>query len=200
MFIVGDMILQWEALHEIQGRVGNGTGSASPRGIYQAADGGWLSIAASNQGIAKRLFVAMDRADLIEDPQFATNPARLANNGAIQAIVIDWVASMPRDEVLAVLEKHEVVCAAVNDARDVVADAHFRERTLVELTGNDVLGRVLMPGPVLHLRDYDGPRYDGVPLIGEHSYAILSDWTGLSESEFDALQAAGVLSQAQPIA
>jgi len=199
MFIVGDMILQWEAMNDIQGRVGNGTGSASPRGIYQTADGGWLSIAASNQGIAKRLFVAMDRADLIDDPQFATNPARLANNDAIQTIVIDWVASMPRDEVLAVLEKHEVVCAAVNDASDIVVDPHFRERTLVELTGNDVLGRVLMPGPVLHLCGYDGPRYDGVPRIGEHSRAILSDWIGLSESELDELQAAGVMGQAQPI-
>ncbi len=199
MFIVGDMILQWEEMNDIQGRVGNGTGSASPRGIYQTADGGWLSIAASNQGIAKRLFVAMDRADLIDDPQFATNPARLANNDAIQTIVIDWVASMPRDEVLAVLEKHEVVCAAVNDASDIVVDPHFRERTLVELTGNDVLGRVLMPGPVLHLCGYDGPRYDGVPRIGEHSRAILSDWIGLSESELDELQAAGVMGQAQPI-
>jgi crotonobetainyl-CoA:carnitine CoA-transferase CaiB-like acyl-CoA transferase len=182
-------------MHEIQGRVGNGTGSASPRGIYQAADGGWLSIAASNQGIAKRLFVAMDRPDIIEDPQFATNPARLANNEAIQSIVIDWVASMPRDEVLAVLEKHEVVSAAVNDASDIVTDAHFRERTLVELTGSDVLGRVLMPGPVLHLRGYDGPCYDGVPGIGEHSRAILADWIGLSDAELDALQAAGVLAQ-----
>ena len=199
MFIVGDMILQWEAMNAIQGRVGNGTGSASPRGIYQAADGGWLSIAASNQGIAKRLFVAMDRPDIIEDPQFATNPARLANNDAIQAIVIDWVASMPRDEVLAVLEKHEVVCAAVNDASDIVTDPHFRERTLVELTGNDVLGHVLMPGPVLHLRGYDGPRYDGVPRIGEHSRAILAEWIGLSEPELDVLQASGVMGQAQPI-
>ena len=146
---------------------------ASPRGIYQAADGGWLSIAASNQGIAKRLFAAMGRSDLLDDDRFATNPARLMNNDAIQQIVQDWVASMPRDEVLATLDKHEVVCAAVNDARDIVADPHFRERTLVELTGCDVLGRVLMPGPVLHLRDYPGPSYHGVPAVGEHSRAVL---------------------------
>ena len=79
------------------------------------------------------------------------------------------------------LEKHEVVCAAVNDASDIVADPHFRERTLVELTGNDVLGRVLMPGPVLHLRGYDGPTYDGVPTIGQHSRAVLAEWIGLDD-------------------
>ena len=76
-----------------------------------------------------------------------------------------------------------------------MGDAHFRERTLVELTGNDVLGRVLMPGPVLHLRGYEGPRYDGVPKIGEHSRAILADWIGLCDADLDVLQAAGVVSQ-----
>ncbi len=196
MFIVGDMILQWSATNEVQGRVGNGTGSASPRGIYQAADGTWLSIAASNQGIAKRLFVAMDRPDILDDPRFATNPARLANNDAMQEIVTEWVGRRPRAEVLGILEKHEVVCAPVNDASDIVEDPHFRERTLVELTGNDVLGRVLMPGPVLHMRDYAGPTYDGVPAIGQHSRSVLADWIGLDQAAFDELADAGVVAQA----
>jgi crotonobetainyl-CoA:carnitine CoA-transferase CaiB-like acyl-CoA transferase len=196
MFIVGDLILKWESMREIQGRVGNGTGSASPRGIYQAADGGWLSIAASNQGIAKRLFAAMGRADLLDDSRFATNPDRLTNNEAMQEIVHDWVASMPRDEVLATLEKYEVVCAAVNDAQDIVADPHFRERTLVEVTGNDVLGRVLMPGPVLHMSSYPGPVYHGVPAIGEHTRSVLSDWLQMEAADLTRLEAAGVVKQA----
>ena len=87
MFIVGDMILKYTGLGEIQGRVGNGTGSASPRGIYQAADGAWLSIAASNEVIARRLFQAMGQPELSDDPRFATNPARMANNDAIQHLV-----------------------------------------------------------------------------------------------------------------
>jgi crotonobetainyl-CoA:carnitine CoA-transferase CaiB-like acyl-CoA transferase len=196
MFIVGDMILKWDAMHEVQERVGNGTGSASPRGIYQAADGGWLSIAASNQGIAKRLFAAMDRPDLIGDSRFATNPDRLENNDAIQEIVSDWVASMPREKVLATLDMHEVVCAPVNEGSDIVNDPHFRERTLVEITGNDVLGRVLMPGPILHLQGYAGPGYDGVPEIGQHSKAVLADWIGVSADDFDRLQNDGVVKQA----
>ena len=68
MFIIGDIILQWTGNGAIQERVGNGTGSASPRGIFQAKDGKWLSIAASSQTIAVRLFEAMDRPDIIEGP------------------------------------------------------------------------------------------------------------------------------------
>ena len=194
MFIVGDMLLTYQTSGRVQQRVGNDTGAASPRGIYQAADGHWLAIAASNQGIAKRLFAAMGQPQLIEDPRYATNAARMARNDELQAMVSAWVGSSSRDEIIKVLDEHEVVVAPVNDARDIVADPHFRERSLVELTGNDVLGRVLIPGPVLHLRNYDGPAYDGVPAIGQHTREVLHDLTALSPAEVDELAAAGVVS------
>jgi crotonobetainyl-CoA:carnitine CoA-transferase CaiB-like acyl-CoA transferase len=193
MFIVGDMLLKWQTLGEVQGRVGNGTGSASPRGIYQAGDGHWLAIAASNQVIAKRLFAAMGQPELIEDPRYATNTARMARNDELQAIVSGWVASRPRAEILKILDEYEVVASSVNDSRDIVEDPHFLERSLVPLAGNDVLGRVLMPGPVLHMRSYPGPVYDGVPGIGQHTAEILRDF-GLSDEEVADLATTGTIS------
>jgi crotonobetainyl-CoA:carnitine CoA-transferase CaiB-like acyl-CoA transferase len=194
MFVVGDMILRWTGMGEITERVGNGTGSASPRGVYQAADGRWLSIAASNQGIAKRLFAAMGEPELIEDPRYATNAARMERNDELQEKVTKWVRSRPRDEILKILEEFEVVSTSVNDARDIVADPHYRERTLVELTGSDALGEVLMPGPVLHLKSYDGPVYHGVPAIGEHTQQVLTEVLGVSEAELASWAEASVVS------
>ena len=178
MFIVGDMILNYTGTGFVQGRVGNGTGSASPRGVYQAGDGKWLSIAASNQGIAKRLFAAMGEPELIEDPRYATNEVRMQHNDELQERVCAWVAARPRHEVLEVLDRFEVVCSQVNDAKDIVEDPHFEERTLVELTGAEALGRVLMPGPILHLGSFAGPTYDGVPSIGQHTDEVLAELLG----------------------
>lgn len=194
MFIIGDMFLKYTALGEVQNRVGNSTGAASPRGIYEAQDGKFMSIAASNQGIAKRLFAAMGRPEVIEDPRYATNAARLENNDEVQAMVKIWVASMPRKAALETLEKFEVVSAPVNDASDVVKDPHFRERTLVEITGNDVMRGVLMPGPVLHMGGYDGPSYDGVPTIGEHTAEVLSTVLGLDGAALATLAEKGIIS------
>jgi len=179
MFIVGDMILNYTGTGHVQGRVGNGTGSASPRGVYEAADGKWLSIAASNQQIAKRLFAAMGHPELIEDPRYATNAERMKHNDELQLMVRTWVGARPRAEALSILDEFEVVCSQVNDASDIVEDPHFRERTLVELTGSDVLGKVLMPGPVLHVASYAGPTYDGVPAIGEHTAEVLDELLGV---------------------
>jgi crotonobetainyl-CoA:carnitine CoA-transferase CaiB-like acyl-CoA transferase len=193
MFIVGDMIMNYTGTGHVQGRVGNGTGSASPRGVYQAADGKWLSIAASNQQIAKRLFVAMGQPELIENPRYATNAVRMQHNDELQALVTGWVAERPRDEILKILDEHEVVCSQVNDSSDIVQDEHYLERTLVELTGVEALGKVLMPGPVVHLHEYAGPAYDGVPRIGEHSDEVLRELLGLDDDELAGLRHAGVV-------
>ena len=195
MFILGDLIVNYTATGFIQERVGNGSGSASPRGIYQAADGQWLSIAASNQTIALRLFDAMGRPEFKDDPRYATNVARMANNDELQEHVKAWVALRPRAEVLADLDAHEVVAAAVNDARDIVEDPHFRERTLVELAGT-ALGKVLVPGPVLHMGSYAGPVYDGVPGIGEHTESALTGLLGISPDELDRLGSSDVVGPA----
>ena len=195
MFILGDLVLNYTASGFIQQRVGNGSGSASPRGIYRAGDDQWLSIAASNQTIAMRLFDAMGRADLKEDPRYATNVARMANNDALQEIVAAWVAERPRTEVLHDLDAHEVVAAAVNDAKDIVEDPHFRERTLVDLAST-VLGKALVPGPVLHMGSYAGPVYDGVPTIGEHTHTALPEMLGMPADELQALGAAAVVGPA----
>jgi crotonobetainyl-CoA:carnitine CoA-transferase CaiB-like acyl-CoA transferase len=192
MFILGDAVLQYTTKGEIPVRQGNGTGAASPRGIYEAADGQWLSIAASNQAIAMRLFEAMGRPDLQTDERYATNTARLANNESLQVIVSDWVRSRPRAEILELFDKYEVVGGAIYDARDIATDPHFLDRTLVALS-NSTLGPALVPGPVLHLSDYAGPTYDGVPTVGEHTAQVLREF-GLSADEIEALAADGVVS------
>jgi crotonobetainyl-CoA:carnitine CoA-transferase CaiB-like acyl-CoA transferase len=194
MFILGDAVLNYTSSGTIMQRHGNASGAASPRGIYEAGDGGWLSIAASNQTIAMRLFDAMGRPDLKTDERYATNTARMANNDSLQTIVSDWVRSAPRDSVLATLEEFEVVSAAVNDASDIVADPHFAERTLVELA-NTVLGPALVPGPVLHVGGYAGPTYDGVPAIGEHTREVLLGEVGMDAGELERLAEDGTVSQ-----
>jgi crotonobetainyl-CoA:carnitine CoA-transferase CaiB-like acyl-CoA transferase len=198
MFIMGDVILKYAALGEIQVREGNGTGSASPRGIYQASDGSWLSIAASNEAIARRLFRAMGRPELSDDPRFATNQTRMANNDAIQREVSGWVANLPRATALKILDEFEVVSAPVNDARDIVGDPHFAERTLVELTGSTLLGPAVMPGPVLHMASAPAPVYDGVPSVGEHTTSVLSEVLDLTSDELAELGGRGIIGPFPP--
>ena len=130
--------------------------------------------------------------DLKDDPRYNTNAARLVNNEALQQIVIDWVGARPRAQVLEIFDKFDVVGSPVSDSSDVVADPHFRERTLVDLAGT-VLGPALVPGPILHMTGYAGPTYHGVPSIGEHTADVLGARLGLSDAELSDLHQLGVV-------
>ena len=81
----------------------------------------------------------------------------------------------------------------VNDARDIVADPHFLERTLVELTGSQALGQAIMPGPVLHMASAPAPVYDGVPAIGEHTASVLAGALELTPAQLAELAGRGVI-------
>ena len=175
MFILGDAVLRYTVSGYISQRQGNTSGAASPRGIYEAKDGRWLSIAASAQSIAMRLFDAMGRPDMKTDPRYATNTARMDNNEELQGIVREWVASMPRDEVLEILDSHEVVAAAINDSSDIARDPHFLERTLRPVPGTVLGDQTLVPGPIMHFDGYAGPQYPGVDSIGEHTDEVLAE-------------------------
>jgi crotonobetainyl-CoA:carnitine CoA-transferase CaiB-like acyl-CoA transferase len=192
MFILGDAILNFTASGTIMQRHGNASGAASPRGIYQASDGRWLSIAASNQAIAMRLFDAMARPELKTDERYSTNTARMANNESLQEIVRTWVGSHDRDQALGILDKFEVVAAGVNDSSDITRDPHFVERTLVPLA-HTVLGPALMPGPIFRMSDTPVATYDGVPSIGQHTREVLLGELGLSEERFATLLKSGAV-------
>jgi crotonobetainyl-CoA:carnitine CoA-transferase CaiB-like acyl-CoA transferase len=193
LFILGDSILRWTTLQEVTERLGNSTGAASPRGIYKAADGRWVAIAASSQTIALRLFDAMGRNELGSDDRYATNAARLANDASLQAIVRGWIGGRSRDEVLTILDNHEVVAAPVNNAREVSSDPHFIERTLVAFHG-DRLGEAVMPGPILRSGDYTGPSYGEAPELGVDTEVVLREVVGLPAERIDALVESGVIS------
>ena len=184
MFIVGDMIMNYTGTGFVQGRVGNGTGSASPRGVYQAADGKWLSIAASNQGIAKRLFAAMGQPEMIENPRYATNEVRMQHNEELQALVKGWVAraAAGRDPQGPRRVRGRLLAGQRRQ--------RHRRRTRTSRSGrwssspaSRRSGRVLMPGPVLKFEGGADPVYDGVPSIGEHTDEVLTDLLSLSGAE-----------------
>lgn len=81
----------------------------------------------------------------------------------------------------------------MNDSSDIVVDPHFLERTLVEVKGEELLKSVLMPGPILHMRQSPTPNYDGVPRIGEHTDELLAALIGASAESIAELRAECVI-------
>ncbi len=145
----------WRITGQIPPRSGNRASITAPRNIYATADGGWVALSASTQAMTERLFRAIGRAELIDDPRFHTNADRLAHVEEVDAIIQDFVGSRTLAENLQFFEAAETTVGPVYDASGFEKDPHVRGRgVLVEMEDAD-LGSIPMHAVV--------PRLSGTP-------------------------------------
>jgi len=112
-----------------------------PYGVYATKDGGWVAISASTQTMTERLFAAIGRADLNENPDFKTNSERIKRRREVDAIVGGWIKERTLAENIAFFEEAGVTAAPVYDIGQFLEDPHVQERGIV-FEAPDVLDRV----------------------------------------------------------
>ncbi|MBI3128055.1 MAG: CoA transferase [Candidatus Tectomicrobia bacterium] len=174
-------------------RTGNRSLTSAPRNLYPARDGRWIALAASTQPMAERLFRAIGREDLIADPRFADNAARVAHAGELDAILAGEIARRTCAENLARFEAGGVTASPVYDIEDVLADPHFQARELVRHVPDPDYGAVPMQGAFPRMSGTPlGIRWTG-PALGAHTGEVLSSWLGWDAERVEALRREGAI-------
>jgi crotonobetainyl-CoA:carnitine CoA-transferase CaiB-like acyl-CoA transferase len=106
----------------VAGRMGNAHPSIAPYALFKASDGE-LAIAVGND----RQFAALCRTlgvpELVVDPRFATNPARVAHRDELRALLERALAAHPAAEWAARLREAGVPAGKVNDIGQAFAMA-----------------------------------------------------------------------------
>jgi crotonobetainyl-CoA:carnitine CoA-transferase CaiB-like acyl-CoA transferase len=190
--ILGPQAAMFQVSGDIPPRTGSRSNTTSPRNVFRSKDGRYISISASIQAMAERLFRTIGREDMIADPRFATNTARVANAEACEAPIVAFIAARDCAEVLAIFAAAEITAAPVYDIDQLIDDAHVAEREiLVELPDAD-LGHVAMHAVVPRLSATPGAIRTPAPRLGEHSAEILRR-LGHDEAAIAALAAAGAV-------
>ncbi|TDL84427.1 CaiB/BaiF CoA transferase family protein [Meridianimarinicoccus aquatilis] len=161
-------------------RRGNGHPNIVPYDVFAASDG-HVIIAVGNDSQFVRFCDFIGRADLPEDPRFATNPARLIHREALLPQVATALGRFSMADIIAGLEARKVPVGPVNTIPQALDSdqAHARDAT-VELARDNappvrVLGNPLKLSrtPVRH----DLPP----PSFGEGTNA-LKEWLGEREN------------------
>ena len=68
--LIESSTLAFDQLGIVPGRVGNRLDASAPRNAYRTADDKWLAISSASPNIAARVYRAIDRPDLAEDPDY----------------------------------------------------------------------------------------------------------------------------------
>ncbi|AIV53903.1 coA-transferase III family protein [Burkholderia pseudomallei MSHR1153] len=179
--ILGPAAANYVLTGRVKERTGSRSSNTAPRNAYRTRDDKWLCLSSSTQGMAERLFRAIGRADLIDDPRYATNVQRVQHAGELDAIVGAFVAARDLADNLAFFEKTGVTVGPILDIAQIVQDHYVIEReALVELPDDDV-GSLPMHGVVPRLSGTPGGFRRAAPKLGEHNREVLLPLLGAHE-------------------
>jgi crotonobetainyl-CoA:carnitine CoA-transferase CaiB-like acyl-CoA transferase len=172
-------------------RTGSRSSGSVPRNVYRTKDHGWVCLSASTQGMAERVLRSIGRADLVDDPRFRTNEARLAHVEELDRIIGDFVATRTLDENVRFFEEAEVTIGPVNDIVRFMQDRHVQERALLAEYPDEDMGSFPMHAVPARLSATPGTIRSPAPRLGQHTRDILAE-AGLLPDEIDAALASGL--------
>ena len=191
---VGDAVIEVEANGRAPGPLGNRHPSYAPHGIYPTDGGEWLAIAAETDAAWKSFADYMRVPKLAVDPRFASVSARKRNESALDEIVAAWCAD--RD---AAAEAQSLGALGLSVAR-VEPFKPIYEEASPQFAARDFLVPVTHPESGTHLLPLlpwtlartprAAVRYS--PCFGEHSREVFREELGMTDGEYETLEADGV--------
>jgi crotonobetainyl-CoA:carnitine CoA-transferase CaiB-like acyl-CoA transferase len=176
-------------------RTGSRSLTTSPRNVYRTADGRFIAISASMQVMAERVFRAIGKPEMIDDPRFRTNTDRVRNIDECDGAVADFIAARSLAENMAVFEKAEVTASPVYEIDQLLDDPHVQERGVIVEVPDEEAGSVLMHNIIPRLSETPGRLRFAAPSLGQHTNEILTA-IGCDAGRIAALVAEGVIKEA----
>jgi crotonobetainyl-CoA:carnitine CoA-transferase CaiB-like acyl-CoA transferase len=162
-----------------------------PYGPFSAGDGGTVFLSIQNEReFARFCDVVLAHPALKADPRFSSGPDRLENREAVHSEVERVFSKLTTSELIRRLEQAEIANASLNSMRQ------FWEHPQLAARGRRV--RIASPGgeidalkPPFNLNGFE-PRMDAVPMLGQHTRAILEE-LGYGKADVERLAAAGTI-------
>ena len=191
--LIESSTLSFDQLGVIPGRVGNRLDASAPRNAYRTADDHWLAISSASPTIAQRVYRAIGRPDLADDPDYVDPVSRQERALEVDELVEKWVAERTLAEAMSVFEAAEVTAAPVYDAEQLLADEHLQARgTYVRVDDAD-FGPMTVQAPVVQLSETPGHIEHLGRALGADNDAVLGGLLGLDAARLAELRAAHVI-------
>jgi crotonobetainyl-CoA:carnitine CoA-transferase CaiB-like acyl-CoA transferase len=173
-------------------RTGSRSLTTSPRNVYATSDGRYIAISASIQAMAERVFRAIGKAEMIDDPRFRTNTDRVRHIDECDGAVAEFIAHRTLDENMAIFQAAEVTATPVYEIDQLIADEHVQARGIIVEAPDEEAGSVLMHNVIPRLSDTPGKLRHAAPTLGQHTRELLGA-IGYSSERIAALAADGVV-------
>jgi crotonobetainyl-CoA:carnitine CoA-transferase CaiB-like acyl-CoA transferase len=174
-------------------RRGNRDRYCAPANLFQAKDGRWVFVAAATDSLFPQLVKVMGREEILQDPRFAKNAARMQHIEESEALLAEWVAARTADEVVGLVRGAGLPCAKVATIDEVVEDPQVQHREMLVEIEHPTVGRFPMHGLNIHYSHTRQEIRRPAPLLGQHNAEVYSEWLGLDTQAVARLNAAKII-------
>ncbi len=162
-------------------RKGNKHPNIQPQDVFAVADG-HIVLAVGNDDQFRRFAGVIGKPELADDPNFATNVARVRNLDVLHPMISEIFLTRTLDQWTKDLGAANVPCGPINTIPRVFEDEQVKHRKMLRTLKHplvDELPQVVSPMNFANAPlDFDRPP----PLLGEHTKQILAE-IGWDEGE-----------------
>jgi crotonobetainyl-CoA:carnitine CoA-transferase CaiB-like acyl-CoA transferase len=183
---------EYDRFGVVRERTGGALPGIVPSNTYTCADGAAIVVAGNGDAIFKRLMTAMGRRDLADDPLLARNEGRVKRTQEIDDAIQSWCGARPIDEALGVLQAADVPASRIYSVADMMADAQFAARGMIEQQQLPDGTPLKVPAIVPKLSVTPGETSWLGPRLGEHTEEVLMR-LGHDQATIEALRRDGVI-------
>ncbi len=173
-------------------RMGAAHPTLVPYQAFMCKDGKYINVAVGSERIWERFCQGMEREDLKDHPDYATNSVRVNNRGAMVSMLQEIFLTRPVAEWVKDLQAANVPCGPINDLADVFADPQVLARNMYLEMAHPTLGSIKQTGLPIKFSLTPGGLDRHPPLLGEHNQEILKS-LGYSEADVQGLKAQSVI-------
>jgi crotonobetainyl-CoA:carnitine CoA-transferase CaiB-like acyl-CoA transferase len=176
----------WEATQYFAGEgIPQPTGSAhrmsAPYQAIRCADG-YITLAAANDRLFRRLCELLGRPEWSADPDYADDTRRVRNRETLAALIESVTVQRPSSHWITLFEANGLPCGPINNYDQVFADPQIRARAMVVETDHPTLGRMRTLGSPVKMSETPPMVGRRAPLLGEHTREVLRE-VGYQEDE-----------------
>lgn len=186
------MLPEYGKLGKVKEPTGGGIATAAPSNAYPTADGGFMLIAANSEPLFERLMILLGRPELVADPRFIGNRARVEHSQELDMLIGEWTRGLSAAKLEDLLTVAGIPSSKAYTAADAADDPQYRFRGMVREVEDPALGTILHSGIVPHIPESPGEiRWTG-PDIGQHGDEILS-LAGFGSDEIVSLRERNII-------
>jgi CoA:oxalate CoA-transferase len=155
-------------------RTGNDHPVVWPYGLFHAADGE-VAIAPSMPVHVQRFLGALGLVDLLEQPEYADNAARMRNREALRALIDQKIGADTVEAWIERLNRAGVPCGRVMNLAEVFADPQVQAQEMAIEIDHPGHGAVRMTGFPIKLAATPARLRHPAPALGEHTDQVLRE-------------------------